>query len=76
MKVTTVSAEINVPPTSQPHTEEEEETVYTRASPQQPSPTVITVDGTVATASTPPVIHSNQRHSYSGLDNSAPATNV
>nr|XP_053639034.1 calcium permeable stress-gated cation channel 1-like [Cherax quadricarinatus] len=75
-RVTTVSAEINVPPTSQPHTEEEEETVYTRASPQQPSPTVITVDGTVATASTPPVIHSNQRHSYSGLDNSAPATNV
>lgn len=76
-KVTTVSAEINVPSVSQPQVEEEEEeTVYTRASPKQPSPTVITVDGNVASASTPPIIHSNQRHSYSALDNSAPATNV
>ncbi|KAG7159503.1 calcium permeable stress-gated cation channel 1-like isoform X2 [Homarus americanus] len=76
-KVTTVSAEINIPPASQPPTEEEEEdTVYTRASPRQPSPTVVAVDGSVATGSSPTTIHSNQRHSHSGLDNNAPATNV
>ncbi|XP_069979583.1 calcium permeable stress-gated cation channel 1 isoform X2 [Penaeus vannamei] len=80
-KVTTISAEINVPPSQskgeEEQEEEEEETVYTRASPRQPSPTVITVDGTITAPGSSPTTQSNQRLVYSSLsDDSAPATNV
>ncbi|XP_071521938.1 calcium permeable stress-gated cation channel 1 isoform X2 [Panulirus ornatus] len=77
-KVTTVNAEISVPAAPQPQTEEEEEeeTVYTRASPRQGSPTVVTINGTVANGTTPPSTQNNQRHTYSGLDSNASATNV
>ncbi|XP_068239271.1 calcium permeable stress-gated cation channel 1 isoform X1 [Palaemon carinicauda] len=93
-KMTTVSAEINIPAESQGNIEEEdEETVYTRASPgqpvinisgnhednvtvKQPSPTVVTIDGSATVDTSQPTDHSVVRHKTRGKDDTAPTYDV